>query len=365
MSTLMQASRQWSARPNDERFLSITDMLDYKRELRANSKQKVLSTRDIQAAPCESDPYAIAITGPNGSPVAPTHWAFGQLASRANAPAGYLRDLPAPLAADCINWGLRANPVEEIQVLLQRGDTGASLAAATGPNYGRIWDEQILSQIERRFGDGVTGDWRVPGEFGKPVPITKENTTLYAGDRDMFVFLADERNSFETHNRRDGAPGLMSRGVFFWNSEVGSSTFGMAAFLFDYVCSNRIVWGAKEYREVKIRHTAGAPHRWLEELAPAIRAYSNSSLLDTANLVRDAQEKRIGDKEEVFAFLAKRFTKSQAQAIQAAHVSDEGRPIETLWDASTGITAYARGVGYQNERVSLEREAGKVLDLAA
>jgi hypothetical protein len=35
----------------------------------------------------------------------------------------------------------------------------------------------------------------VPGEFGQRVAVTKQNTTLYASDRDMFVFLADEEDA--------------------------------------------------------------------------------------------------------------------------------------------------------------------------
>jgi hypothetical protein len=31
----------------------------------------------------------------------------------------------------------------------------------------------------------------------------------------------------------------------------------------DYVCVNRIVWGADQYTEVRLRHTKGAPDRWL------------------------------------------------------------------------------------------------------
>jgi hypothetical protein len=32
------------------------------------------------------------------TPIVPTHWSFGQLASLVGAPAAYLRQLPAPLA---------------------------------------------------------------------------------------------------------------------------------------------------------------------------------------------------------------------------------------------------------------------------
>jgi hypothetical protein len=46
-------------------------------------------------------------------------------------------------------------------------------------------------------------------------------------------------------------------------------------------------------------------------------------------------------------------------------MQDEQRPIESLWDAATGITAYAREIAHTDDRVRLEREAGKVLKLAA
>jgi hypothetical protein len=32
-----------------------------------------------------------------------------------------------------------------------------------------------------------------------------------------------------------------------WNSEVGKTTLGAGFFLFDYVCCNRIIWGADQY----------------------------------------------------------------------------------------------------------------------
>ncbi len=44
---------------------------------------------------------------------------------------------------------------------------------------------------------------------------------------------------------------------------------------------------------------------------------------------------------------------------------EEGRPIETVWDAVTGITAYSKGLAFQDQRVALETKAGALLDLVA
>ena len=377
-TTLMQASRQWATRPDDQRFTSITEMLDYKRTLRANSAGKVVPSKVLSVAPtADTADAGLVVSGANGAAYAPTHWAFGQLSQLAGAPAGYLRTLPAPIAADALNYGLRFNrQAEEVGVLLQRAapDMESShalaspqLVAATGPRYGRIWDADILAAVHDRFGSGVPGDggaFTVPGIFGQALDrVTKGNTTLFGGDRDMFLFLADEVNRVEIPNRRNGETGTLARGFFIWNSEVGSKTFGVATFLFDYVCCNRIVWGAAEYKEIKIRHSSLAPERFLGEIQPALASYANSSTASITQAITDARAARIDS--DVGEFLAGRFGKRFAMSAMKAHELEEGRPIETLWDATVGATAAAKGIAWQDERVEMERKAGELLSLAA
>ena len=366
---LMQAHHQWATRPADERFTSLTELLAHTKAQREASVSRVLPNRRVLAAPVADDETGrglAIIERQSGLPTLPSHWSFAQLCGRVGAPAGYLRSLPAAMAADCVNYGLQTRDIDELGFLLRQGsEPTASLAAVTGPNYGRVWNAEIASALVKRFGDGVTGSFRVPGEFGQRTEITKDNTTLYAGDRDMFVFLADEEHRIEVPNRRGGRSGSMARGFFVWNSEVGAATLGIAAFLFDYVCSNRIVWGAEGFKEIRIRHTSGAPDRWVENVVPALRRYAEGSAANVVHAITDAQAKKIGDQDRVNAFLAERFTKSQASAIKLAHEADEGRPIETLWDVTVGATAYARSIEYQDERVDIERKAGKVMALAS
>lgn len=364
MATLMQASHQWATRPDDERFTSLVELNNFMNAQRIASRPRIVSSRQLTVQPVdEKDHKALCAVGPDGNAVNFTHYSFGQLAARAGAPAGYLRELPAPIAADCMNYGLQySRNIENLGVLLYKNGGGPELRAVTGPNYGRVWNSSVTQQLVDRFGDGITGQWRVPGEFRKQVEITKQNTTLYGSDRDMWVFLADEENRIEIPNRREGKKGSLARGFFVWNSEVGAATLGVSTFLFDYVCCNRIVWGAEEYQEFKIRHTASAPDRFFQEIRPAIQEYANSSGKGIVKAVEDARKKRIDDIDE---FLKKRFTTAQVNGIKAAHQTDEQKPIENLWDATVGITAYARGLQWQDERVKLEREAGKILKLAA
>ena len=360
MQTLMQASNQWARRPSDERFTSLDAMASHFSDVRARSHELVIPTARMEAIPTGMNELVIDVDGEYAA--APTHHVFGQLATLGKAPAEYLRTLPAPLAADNINYGLKfKREREDVGLLIDRKDP--TLRAATGPRYGRIWNEEVVNAIRDRFGDGITGDFRVPGEFGKRVEVTTDNTTLYASDRDMFVFLADEENRIEVPNRRGGKSGSLARGFFVWNSEVGDKTLGFGQFLFDYVCQNRIVWGAEQYAEVKVRHTSGAPERFLQEVKPVLLAYANASAAPLQETIAEAQKQR--EAAELEKFLGERFGTKMVQRFKAVHENEEGRPIESLWDATTAVTAYARGLEHQNERVELERKGGELLRLAA
>lgn len=362
MSTLMQASREWSNRPSDERFLSLHALHNHCLTQKDASAARNIQTKEIHADVADDQ---LVLRSERGI-VAPTHWAFGQLSRLAGAPPSYLRTLHPSLVADCLNYGLQiAKPVEEVKVLVTRpqGSSPVVMRALTGTGYGRVWNSAISGSLVSRFGNGLDGEFTVPGVFGKALTeITKDNTTLFAGDRDMFVFLSDEKNKITVPNRRDGKSGELSRGFFVWNSEVGSTSFGFATFLFDYVCANRIVWGAEGYREMRVRHTERAPSRWLDEVVPAIEDYSRSETKTLQDTIASAQRTRISD---VDAFLkTRKFSMQDVAAVKAAHLEDEGRPMETAWDVVTGITARARSIGYQADRVSMEREAGKILTAA-
>lgn len=375
---LMQANRQWSSRPADERFTSLHALGAFCRQQRQNAARRVVANRGVTVLPSTTDPHDIIVqVGKNGQSVvaAPTHWAFTQLCQFAGVPASYLRDaeMPGALVADNVNWGIHyRRAVEDVSVLFRRvedndGNRTLQLGAMNGPNYGTVWNDEIAETLIAHYGDGLTGDWRVPGEFGRDVTVTKDNTTLYASDRDMWCFLADERNRIEVPNRRNGSGGSMARGFYVSNSEVGAQTLTLGMFLFDYVCCNRIIWGAQEFREVKVRHTSGAPHRWLEEVRPILRAYAEAPASNVADTIRAAQSAKI--KTDVADFLASRFAKvggkSLADAFQAVHMAEEARPIETVFDAVTAATAYARRLDFTDQRVKIERAAGDLLKIAA
>lgn len=372
-TTMTRLSRQWMSRPDDERFPNLHALAAFTAWQKQNSKQGVYANRDLKCIVDPEDkgtdadpvPRGIFLKGPQGSAAAPTHHAVNQLCQFAKAPAKYLRSLPAPLVADCVNWGLQVlRPVEELGVLIHRDQNGGvQLRSVNGPDYGRVWNADLSSELVDVFGDGTTGRFRVPGPFNsKLATVTKADSTLFAGETDMFVFLSDDENRIEMPNRRGGEKGALSRGVLVGNSEVGAGSLWVAFFLYDYMCSNRIIWGVQEFSEIRMRHTSGVHHRFAETMLPAIKAYADSKSGPVAETIAAAQLKVLGDK--VDEFLRNRFGE-RAEQIQAVHLAEEGRPINTLWDAVTGATAFARSIGVQNERVKVEREAGKILQMAA
>jgi hypothetical protein len=361
-STLTVASREWSTRPADERFTSLFALAAFKKFEFEHKRRKTIPNRELTVIPSTTDPLDIAITGPNGHPAKLTNWSYSQLATLSGVPGDYIvrSKMPAALAADNFNWGLHhARTPESISVLLrQKEDNSVWLGALNGPNYGPVWDSEIVDTLVNEFGDGVTGDWCVPGEFSKKLPsVTKENTTLYASDRDMWVFLADETNRIEIPNRRAGKSTSLARGFYIGNSEVGAKKLTLGTFLFDYVCCNRMIWGARDHNEINIRHTAAAPYRWLEEVKPILKTLKTSSPKPITESIKEAQNTKI--KTDIDTFLASRFGVSSA--IKSTHMLEEGRPIETIWDAVVGATAYARELAYVDSRVKIEREAGVLL----
>lgn len=360
-STLTDCHRQWATRPADERFLSISDLREHVAHIADRSRGVVVPSRRLHIAPA-ADNRGLQVSGANGVPYAPTNWAFAQIATLANAPAGYLRGLPAPIAADCINWGLHRRDVEDVGVLITRTDAGDQLRAATGPRYGRIWNRDVADMLLNRFGDGISGEFRVPGVYGRALSeITSETTTLYAGDRDMFVFLADEERRIEIADRRGGQPGSLARGFMIQNSEVGSATLRIKTFLFDYVCSNRIVWGAERVQEISIRHTASAPDRWIDEAMPALQRYADATRDSAAGIITAISDARAHRLDDVDSFLARRYGPRSVPSLHALHTREEGRPIETRWDVIVARTALARSSAFQDERSAIEEDAGGLL----
>lgn len=305
-----RVSSEWFSRPDDERYLSLGDLARSVRGRSERSRTRVVETARIHVEANRNDPERLSLILPGAdAPVAPTHWSFGQLASQVGAPAAYLRQLPAPLAAINLQYGLTSHRAEQIKTL--ETDDGRSggrleLRAVTGPDYGRIYDHELVEAVQKIAGNG-TGDtrWKVPGVldwstgiYNPRVDITRDTTTLYASDRDVFLFLVDDLNPIEAGRLPDGSPDLYFRGFYCWNSEVGAKTLGMASFYLRAVCQNRNLWGVEDFEEITIRHSKYAANRFAHEAAPALEGFANSSPQPFVNGIQAARERIVARTDE-------------------------------------------------------------------
>ncbi|ACI52513.1 conserved hypothetical protein [Gluconacetobacter diazotrophicus PA1 5] len=370
-----RVSSEWFSRPDDERYLSLSDLARTVRERSDRSRTRVVESALIHVEANRSDPERLSLLLPGAdTPVSPTHWSFGQLASLVGAPAAYLRQLPAALAGINLQYGLTSHRAEQVKTLELEGGR-VELRAVTGPDYGRIHDYELVEAVQRIAGNG-TGDtrWKVPGVldwstgiYNPRVDITKDTTTLYASDRDVFLFLVDDLNPIEAGRLPDGSPDLYFRGFYVWNSEVGARTLGMASFYLRAVCQNRNLWGVEDFEEISIRHSKYAASRFAHEAAPALLNFANSSPMPFINGIKAARERIVArNDEDRTDFLRRRgFSKAESGKIIDAVLAEEGRPPESIFDFVQGITAVARDKPHQDARLDMEAKAKKLLDRAA
>jgi hypothetical protein len=350
----MSINEQWKSRPDDERFLSMAELHAFNASKRQRSVEQGVALDHMLLMPKGGDMLLGQKGGDDGASM--TNWAFGQLCQRVSAPAGYLRSVPAQLAAIPLQWSLE-NEGGDAKLLLRDETQRWDLLSASSSTYGRIYDEELSGAICKYMDLSL---WKVPAaSYATHDP--KRATTLYASDRDMFVCLVDDQHPIDLNGTNGGEP--LFRGFIARNSEVGAATLEILTFLYNRICDNRIIWGMQDSKSLKIRHTSGGPMRFVREAEPALRGYLESSTAQTIEQITKANRLEIGaDDAKVEAWLTARgFTKPEAKRALVQTENDPANP-RSVWGVVQGLTAAARDLRFGDERLDLERRAGKLLD---
>lgn len=382
---LFTASNQWATRPDDERFWTVKEAHDAckaYRETAREAKQVPFSSLRVEAVNSE-----LKLIGKKETPARLTNWAFGQLSQRAGAPAGYLRTLPATLAAQNINHGL-AHKTDGTANLLLHTNGGWLVRAFLSDDYRRIWNYEVLSRCEGLVDEG----WKVPparpafGGSHNVRPATEadvlENNEggwglsvnvgdliapagVYASDHDCFVFLVNTSKRIQ-----DGTEGGLSRGVFITNSEVGAASLRITRFFFRHVCGNHIVWDASKVVDLRLRHVGRARGKFVRAFQAEVQWVDDASASDEEAKIRAAQRFIIADtKENVLDQLfGKKALGLSRKSIESAYElaedhHEDGDP-RSAWGIAQGLTRLSQQTPYQDERDRLDRAAGKVIQVA-
>src|SRR5258707_877459 len=94
-----RVSSEWFSRPDDERYLSLTDLYGAVRRRADHAQARTVESRAVRVEASRDNAERLALLVPGrDEPVVPTHWSFGQLCGLVGAPSSYMRQLPAPQA---------------------------------------------------------------------------------------------------------------------------------------------------------------------------------------------------------------------------------------------------------------------------
>lgn len=358
---LFKAHKQWSSRPQDERFSSLQSLYQATKAYAEVAREKEVPWNSLRVEAVDTD---IQLVGRAGVPAQLTHWAFGQLCNRVSAPASYLRDLPPTLAAQNLNYGLKTrvdNQGDDTQVakLLFHTNGGLLLRALTSERYERIWNWEVAERLL-----GLEGRGWVPATPTSGATFRGgDSPALYASDHDMFAFLAHGDGAIV----EPGTTEPLFRGVIVENSEVGASTLKLTRFLYRCMCGNHIIWGASKIVELSIRHIGQARERWMQFGITCQKWADESSHAEEAMIVRAKERVIAGTKEAVLdAIFGKRSILIPRKTLEAGYNAvvegQDGSP-NTVWGMVQGLTRHSQTLTYADARTAVDRAAGKLLEV--
>lgn len=347
---LFHAHHQWANRPADERFRTLADMHAATLAYATAAVEKDVPWNDLRV---EAQGDELSVIGKAGTPAVLTHYAFGQLAARVGAPAGYLRSIPATLAAQNVNYGLKQRAPEGSASLLFHRNSRIILRAATSEKYSRIWNHEVIA----RLADLCESRGMVPAaptfrQTGDDAPA------LYASDHDMFAFVMSADRVIP-----DPTGANLFRGIIVANSEVGDKALSVMGFYFRDICGNHIIWGAQQIAEIRLTHVGNIRGRWAEATARVRRYLDGSASFDTAKF--QEMTVRIGNtKDEVLdALFGKKLATRGilAASYDAVKPEEDGDP-RTVWGFAQGMTRHSQTLPFADERTAIDKAAGKLLD---
>jgi hypothetical protein len=394
---LYEANQQWANRPDDERFENLQQMLAATKAYADAARTALVPFNSLRL---EADGGDLKLIGKANVPAKLTNFAFGQMARWAKAPAEYLRRLPATLAAQNVNYGLKTAADErdedKLSLLLHENSGSLIARAVTSDNYDRVWNYELVERIQRHLSpegwvtpparparQGQKGTRKAVAadilpnqkDFGLAIKLGDEIAPagLYASDHDMFAFLVNQIDPVF-----DGQK-YLNRGVFIQNSEVGDCSLRFKLFTYDNVCGNHIVWGVGKVAEVVVRHVKGEEVRRGNTLKNALsKWHMMAAALPSPGTIesdiKKAQAYEIADSKEdvldaVFKFAkVKGLTRLNKPTLEAAYDIAEATPRygapTTVWGMVNGLTEYSQTSPYTDDRTELDVQAGRVMEMA-
>lgn len=395
---LMNANKQWSTRPTDERFDSIESLEENAKHSMEESFNMTATLGGLSMVG-DNEQESLALASNTGRKAAISHLASRQLARRLEIPNGIFdtddEDKPKfspSVIADLVNDRIkRVDKQNELKLYSHKTDDTelpVNIRCITSDKYVRVHDYNVIQGIKPMLTQG----WKVP-----PARPAFENQTgtrkateadilklgntpglnikvgdpiapagLYRGDQDMFVILTDDANPIDDGS---GRPLIHSR--IITNSEVGEGSFSIMEIIHDTICGNHCIWGVNKLVELRYRHLG----------TDAFTKIMNSMRLETIArpdfkteiaAMKWMRRNRLGETtkevvEKVYGFnLGQSITKkllTQSLALAEGFRGIDSDPF-TYAGLFQSVTRQSQLSKNESQRLTIDREIGGLMSVA-
>lgn len=265
----------------------------------------------------------------------PTDFALGQVCSRLEVPAKYVRRLPPSLRAQCINHDMRRMAAERKRFLLRcKGD---AMRGFLSDKYSRIDNSEIVDTFNTLAKD-----------------FTHQVRDFHLDDRGIWMkILVNDLREWDPVHKSE----KLEMGLLVGNSEVGCRSVTVEPFVYREACTNDMV--VQLGASVKVFHIHIKP----SELRLKV-AQSMNTALKAGDKVMDkfvkSYEESVEKPVDVIEALAKKRGISQERT-DSVKLAFEADAHENKFGVVNAFTRAAQALN-GDDRVEMERFAGSLLD---
>ena len=363
MANITVGMKQLMTRDSDEYCIDMDHMVDRLQEREDNTYICKVGDIDIHDGWNIDNGESLFMSTSVGTAFL-NHTSLSQVCGMAGGGMNVINRLSAETASLALNELLRESGANKKGYSVNVMDKGAykSIRSFYSPRYERVPDVEVAKHfrsLANNYGYEPAGTFA--GKRGGLAPIKEDCTGLYVGERDIFGFLANERDPVEI----DGGSALYSA-MIFGNSECKTSTLFFLHCYYSYICGNMILWNVGYTNESKKKHI-GTPRDVLIGATEAFQkaeADQISTRDKVYGLVKTAQRTMFANSiKNAKEKLEKYMNKKQASNVLEFIEHPRAYPVSPLsyYGIGSAITLYSQTYSNANEMMGLNRISGKLM----
>jgi len=396
MSELYRASEQWRKRPADERYGSLEAAKNAALQMYVRSFTKEdVEFKDLQITTDPDRKELFLYDGEQKFRL--SNAAARNLSNTLQVPYSYINRIPTDLALLNLFNGIQTAEARGSKTQLYymaHSSDDLLLRDISTMKYKRVYHHEVLDyliNLRDQFGlktPPARSPQLDPGEVAKMGGeliatrvateadviqgmqggiqvkvgdvISDAGIYLGQGNPELFVFLISPQQI------KDGTDAGLFRGVMISTAETMGTAYQADYFLFRGVCGNHIIWGAKDFSSVRLKHVGAVRERVGDSFENKIHGFLNASPQQEEQKILEAKSKLLGDKLEVVldvlysADIASKKAITSAYQLAEQYDGDTVNP-NSVWGMVQGFTRLSQTLPYGDARVGMDKVASKIL----